>query len=101
MLPKRLAPCDLLSGVAEKSPQSKLAQGEHHCSPPSSKITSFTTEPTMFTSWAVAPKANPEDKEYFTSEHHAVDVAYDWSIQEHGRAMMVFCNDQEWMEVTA
>lgn len=55
----------------------------------------------MFTSWAVAPKANPEDKEYFTSEFHAVDVAYDWSIDAHGDAMIVFCNDQQWMEITA
>ena len=63
--------------------------------------TPHNRNPEMFTSWAVAPKANPEDKEYFTSESHAVDVAYDWSIESHGRPMIVFCNDQEWMEVIA
>lgn len=55
----------------------------------------------MFTSWAVAPKSNPEDKEFFTSEDHAVDVAFDWSIDEGGAPMIVFCNDQQWMEVVA
>ena len=55
----------------------------------------------MFTSWSVAPKSNPEDKLYFTSEHHALDVAYDWSVDSHGESMIIFCNDTEWMEVVA
>jgi hypothetical protein len=55
----------------------------------------------MFTSWSVAPKSNPEDREFFTSEDHAVDVAFDWSVDSHGDAMIVFCNDTEWMEITA
>lgn len=59
------------------------------------------SEPEMFTSWAVAPKANPEDKSYFTSEDHAYDVAYNWSVQDHGATMIVFCNDQLWTEVNA
>ena len=55
----------------------------------------------MFVSWSVAPKSNLEDREFFTSEEHAVDVAFDWSADSHGDAMIVFRNDQEWMEVTA
>jgi hypothetical protein len=55
----------------------------------------------MFTSWSVAPKCNPEEREFFTSEEHAVDVAFDWSIDEGGAPMIVFCNDQQWMQITA
>ena len=55
----------------------------------------------MFTSWSVAPKFNPEDREFFTSEHHAVDVAFDWSAQCHGAPMIVYCNDSQWMEIVA
>jgi hypothetical protein len=55
----------------------------------------------MFVSWSVAPKSNPDDKEYFTSEHHAVDVAFDWSVEEHGREMIVFRDNIPWCEVTA
>ena len=54
-----------------------------------------------FISWAVAPKSNPEDREFFTSEDHALDVAFDWSVDSHGDPMIIFCNDVEWMEVTA
>ena len=54
-----------------------------------------------FVSWAVAPKSNPEDREFFTSEHHALDVAFDWSVDDHGAPMIIFCNGVEWMEVTA
>jgi hypothetical protein len=55
----------------------------------------------MFTSWSVAPKCNLEEREFFTSEEHAVDVAFDWSIDEGGAPMIVFCNYQQWMEVVA
>ena len=55
----------------------------------------------MFTSWSVAPKSNPDDREFFTSEDHAVDVAFDWSIDEGGAPMIVFRNDTQWMEVVA
>jgi hypothetical protein len=57
--------------------------------------------PPMFVSWSAAPKASPEDREFFTSEDHAVDVAFDWSVELHGAPIVIFCNDQEWMEVTA
>jgi hypothetical protein len=53
-----------------------------------------------FTSWSAAPKGSDE-AEYFTSEHHAVDVAFDWSIELGGAPIIIYCNDQEWMEVTA
>ncbi len=55
----------------------------------------------MFTSWSVAPKNNPDDREFFTSEVHAVDVAFDWSVQCHGDSMIVFRNDVQWMEIVA
>jgi hypothetical protein len=31
-----------------------------------------------FVSWSVHPLYDEQDKEFFTSEHHALDVAYDW-----------------------
>ena len=52
-----------------------------------------------FTSWSVHPKGEREDREFFTSEHHALDVACDWSIERGGKAMVIECNDQAWMEV--
>ena len=55
----------------------------------------------MFVSWSVAPKNAPQDREFFTSEDHAVDVAFDWSVQSHGDTMIVFRDDVEWMEVCA
>jgi hypothetical protein len=55
----------------------------------------------MFTSWSAAPKSNPEDQEFFTSEHHAVDVAFDWSIDLGGAPVIVFCDGVKWMEITA
>jgi hypothetical protein len=55
----------------------------------------------MFVSWSCAPKSNPEDREFFTSEDHAVDVAFDWSVDLHGESIIVFRNDTQWMEVTA
>lgn len=58
-------------------------------------------KPEMFVSWAAAPKANPGEKEYFTSEDHAVDVAFDWSIELGGSPIVIYCNDQEWMEIIA
>ena len=54
-----------------------------------------------FVSWSVAPKSNPDDLEFFTSEHHAVDVAFDWSVDDHGAPMIIYRNDIEWMEVSA
>ena len=54
-----------------------------------------------FTSWSVAPKSNPEDVEFFTSEDHALDVAFDWSVDNHGDTMIIQCNGVNWMEVTA
>jgi|TARA_R100000027_G_scaffold45459_2_gene34473 hypothetical protein len=53
-----------------------------------------------FVSWSVYPKGEEFDAEYFTSEHHAVDVAYTWSVEEHGKTMIVARNDIEWMEVS-
>jgi len=55
----------------------------------------------MFVSWSAAPKSNPEDRGFFTSEHHAVDVAFDWSVDLHGEPIIIFRDDVEWMEVTA
>lgn len=56
----------------------------------------------MFTSWSAAPKGHPaDDAEFFTSEDHAVDVAYDWSAELHGQPIVIYCNGQQWMEVTA
>ena len=54
-----------------------------------------------FVSWAVAPKSNPEDLEFFTSEHHALEIATDWSVDDHGDPMIIFRNGVKWMEVTA
>ena len=54
----------------------------------------------MFVSWSVYPKGQQFDSEYFTSEDHAVDVAYSWSAEEHGKTMIVARNDMEWMEVS-
>ena len=53
------------------------------------------------TSWSAAPKGSPEEVELFTSEHHAVDVATDWSVEMHGAPVVIYCNGVEWMEVTA
>jgi len=54
-----------------------------------------------FVSWSVAPKSNPDDLEFFTSEHHAVDVAFDWSVDDNGAPMIIYRNDIEWMEFSA
>jgi hypothetical protein len=55
-----------------------------------------------FTSWSAAPKGTGMDHmEFFTSEEHAVDVAFDWSIELGGAPIVIFCNEQEWMEVVA
>ena len=51
-------------------------------------------------SWSVYPKGQEFDAEYFTSEDHAVDVAYSWSAEEHGKTMIVARNDMMWMEVS-
>ena len=53
-----------------------------------------------FVSWSVYPKGQEFDAEYFTSEDHAVDVAYSWSVEEHGKTMIVARNDMMWMEVS-
>lgn len=55
----------------------------------------------MFISWSASPKNSPEDEEFFTSEDHAVDVAFDWSVDLHGDPIIIFRNGVEWMEVTA
>ena len=55
-----------------------------------------------FTSWSAAPKGTGIDHaEFFTSEEHAVDVAFDWSIELGGAPIVIYCNEQKWMEVTA
>ena len=56
--------------------------------------------PMSFVSWSVYPKGQEFDAEYFTSEDHAVDVAYSWSAEEHGKTMIVARNDMMWMEVS-
>ena len=56
--------------------------------------------PMSFVSWSVYPKGQEFDAEYFTSEDHAVDVAYSWSADEHGKTMIVARNDMMWMEVS-
>ena len=53
-----------------------------------------------FTSWSAAPKGSDEAA-YFTSEHHAVDVAFDWSIELGGAPVVIYRDEQEWMEITA
>ena len=58
-------------------------------------------KPEMFVSWSVYPKGQEYDVEFFTSEDHAVDVAYSWSAEEHGKTMIVQRNGMNWMEVTA
>jgi len=54
----------------------------------------------MFVSWSVFPKGQEHDAEFFTSEDHAVDVAYSWSAEENGKTMIVQRNGMDWMEVT-
>ena len=58
------------------------------------------SNPMSFVSWSVYPKGQEFDAEYFTSEDHAVDVAYSWSAEEHGKTMIVARNDMMWMEVS-
>lgn len=54
------------------------------------------------TTWSAAPKGSPaEHAEFFTSESHAVDVSYDWSIELGGAPIVIYCNGVEWMEVVA
>ena len=45
------------------------------------------------------PKGEPHDAEFFTSEHHAVDVAYDWSVDNGGAPMVVQRDGVDWLEV--
>ena len=54
-----------------------------------------------FVSWSVAPKSNPEDREFFTSDYHALEIAMDWSVNDHGAPMIIFRNDVKWVEITA
>lgn len=55
-----------------------------------------------FVSWSAAPKGTGMDHaEFFTSEEHAVDVAFDWSIELGGAPVVIYRDEQEWMEVTA
>lgn len=62
---------------------------------------SVQTKPMSFVSWSVFPKGEPHDAEFFTSEHHAVDVAYDWSVDNGGAPMVVQRDGMDWMEVVA
>jgi len=39
--------------------------------------------------------------EFFTSEAHVVDVAFDWSIELGGAPIVIFRDEEEWMEITA
>jgi hypothetical protein len=55
----------------------------------------------FMTTWSVFPKGMPEDAEFFTSEHHALDVAFDWSVEDHGAPMIVQRDGMNWMEVVA
>ena len=52
-----------------------------------------------FTSWSVHPKGEREERAFFTSEHNALDVACDWSIERGGKAMVIERNDKACMEV--
>ena len=53
------------------------------------------------TTWSAAPKGTgTQYLEHFTSEDHALDCAYNWSI-ECDTPIVIYCNGQEWMEVTA
>ena len=45
--------------------------------------------------------SDEQDKEFFTSEDHAVDVAYSWSAETHGRTMILQRDGIDWMEVVA
>lgn len=59
-------------------------------------ITHDLTRPT----WSAAPKGT-DAAEYFTSESHAVDCAYDWSIELGGTPVVIYRNGMQWMEVIA
>ena len=62
----------------------------------------FIPEPMTYTTWSAAPATTPADEaEFFTSEHHAVDVAYDWSIELGGKPVWIYRNGLPWMEVVA
>ena len=54
-----------------------------------------------FVSWSVFPKGEQHDAEFFTSEDHAVDVAYDWSVDNGGATMVIQRDGVDWMEVVA
>ena len=54
-----------------------------------------------FVSWSVAPKSDPEDREFFPSDHHALEIAMDWSVNDHGAPMIIFRNNVKWVEITA
>ena len=67
-----------------------------------SSYTFFSRNKAMaFVSWSVHPLYDEQDKEFFTSEHHALDVALDWSAETHGRTMIIQRDGQDWMEVIA
>ena len=61
----------------------------------------FKQNPMAFVSWSVHPLYDEQDKEFFTSEDHAVDVAYSWSAETHGRTMILQRDGIDWMEVVA
>ena len=52
-----------------------------------------------FVSWSVHPLYDEQDKEFFTSEDHAVDVAYSWSAETGGRTMILQRDGIDWMEI--
>ena len=51
--------------------------------------------------WSVHPINAEHDREWFTSEHHALDVAMDWSVDLNGQKMIIQRDGSDWMEVTA
>ena len=57
------------------------------------------TNPMAFVSWSVHPLYDEQDKEFFTSEDHAVDVAYSWSAETGGRTMILQRDGIDWMEI--
>ena len=64
-------------------------------------VTSVQTNPMAFVSWSVHPLYDEQDKEFFTSEDHAIDVAYSWSAETHGRTMILQRDGIDWLEVVA
>jgi hypothetical protein len=51
------------------------------------------------TLWSVAPEDSPEDVENCIDQDHAEDVAYGWSVDLHGRPVIVYRNGKRWTRV--